>query len=417
MECSVCVSEVVGRSCPYCSYEVCVKCVKRYLLDLTTSAKCMNCSKIWNREAIETVCGKSFLNGPYKKHREDLLFEREKALFPMTQPLVTEYLRNERIRKLISDIHIHMTKYGINASTHPKHKYFINLFVTIDQLRYNRRRQAQPAKPEKKIPTRKCPCPECKGFLDKKWVCQICTTHICKRCNEPKGASHTCDPGAIETMKLLKADTKGCPSCGCMISKISGCSQMWCIECHTTFDWNTLQIETGVVHNPHYFDYMRRNGGLQRQPGDIRCGFQEGLPGLFEVNMCQQFLHEYQMFQLIEIYRNTLDFGQYGHGRVPHALPGRVTLEQLRVKYMLNQVDEKRYRHLLQKHEKYQDKMGEMDQVRQMYMNVLGDLIRTLIVNKDFQTFLNQAADVKKYANEAYVKIASRYNCIVISIK
>jgi hypothetical protein len=49
------------------------------------------------------------------------------------------------------------------------------------------------------------------------------------------------------------------------IEKVSGCNQMFCVQCHTAFDWATGEIETGVIHNPHYFDMMKRNQ-LQRNP-------------------------------------------------------------------------------------------------------------------------------------------------------
>ena len=61
-----------------------------------------------------------------------------------------------------------------------------------------------------------------------------------------------------------------------MTFKISGCHQMWCTECHATWDWKSGKIVTGIIHNPHYFQYMNQHGGgMPRQPGDVPCG---GLP-------------------------------------------------------------------------------------------------------------------------------------------
>jgi len=82
---------------------------------------------------------------------------------------------------------------------------------------------------EKKEFVRKCPVNDCRGFLSTRWKCDVCENYMCVDCNEiKKDDTHACDPNAVETIKLLKKDTKPCVKCGTMIFKISGCSQMWC---------------------------------------------------------------------------------------------------------------------------------------------------------------------------------------------
>ena len=92
---------------------------------------------------------------------------------------------------------------------------------------------------------------------------------------------HHCNEEAKATASMIRQETKPCPKCGIRISKIDGCDQMWCTECHTTFSWNTGQMLLNtVVHNPHYYEYLRKtNGGnIPRELGDVPCG---GLPNAY----------------------------------------------------------------------------------------------------------------------------------------
>jgi len=45
----------------------------------------MQCKNAWNREFIDQACTKTFRNNELKKHRENILFEREKCLLPEAQ--------------------------------------------------------------------------------------------------------------------------------------------------------------------------------------------------------------------------------------------------------------------------------------------------------------------------------------------
>jgi hypothetical protein len=55
---------------------------------------------------------------------------------------------------------------------------------------------------------------------------------------------------------------------------LSNCHQMFCTKCHTAFDWKTLRISKGNIHNPHWFEWQRTIGqaGQTRNPLDIQCG-------------------------------------------------------------------------------------------------------------------------------------------------
>ena len=124
---------------------------------------------------------------------------------------------------------------------------------------------------------KKCPKSDCRGFLNNSYKCELCKTVACSKCFEIKEENHVCNEDNVKTAELLRKDTKSCPNCSEMIHKIEGCNQMFCVSCGTGFDWKTLKIVTGVIHNPHYFEYHSKNGGIPRTIGDIPCG---GLPSM-----------------------------------------------------------------------------------------------------------------------------------------
>jgi len=145
--------------------------------------------------------------------------------------------------------------------------YIKNITERIDYLR------VRPTSKKEKGDIRVIPCgtSNCKGLLDSSFNCGLCKSSFCKKCHKP-AHEEDCDPNEVESVREIVKNSKPCPSCGTRISKVSGCSQMWCIFCQTTFSWETGKVVTGVIHNPHYFEQLRTRGVVVRNPGDIPCG-------------------------------------------------------------------------------------------------------------------------------------------------
>lgn len=402
-DCSVCCETVRCSECPYCKFSVCFTCTSTFLLGISKDSHCMNCNKLWNREVLSQLLPKSFINGKYKWHRENILFEKEKSLFPATQPIVVREIRWEEIRKIREDTVIFFTIDKRRPSRHhPRMIEICNAEALLRLLDRNGRTKA----PKKNF-VRKCPVSECQGFLSTSWKCSLCTNSICKDCNEIKREGHICDPETVETIKLLSKDTKPCPTCGEMIFKASGCSQMWCTACHCVFDWNTMQIEKGVIHNPHYYEYQRQNGTLARQPGDNPCEERDRLPDFYA------FVHAFGRND------DMLYIGNV-HRLCNHVLHVRDYIDpnpnlDNRKKFMKGLITEYQFKSRIQQTEKAREKKRDIQNIMEMFGGVLRDLLIQLL-NKKIQ--LNEmeimVGNLAEYTNESLRKIKVLYdNCVM----
>ena len=247
---------------------------------------------------------------------------------------------------------------------------------------------------------RKCPVDDCKGFLSTAWKCGICENRICPDCNEIKLENHACDANAVATVKLLKKDTKPCPKCGTMIFKISGCSQMWCVDCHTTFNWNTMRIENGVIHNPHFYEAQRRGIHIGRAHGDIPCG---GLPNIYELRrVFEQTSSEYNF--LTRVHNCLMHIEHWEMNGEPD---DHVDNVELRVMYMMNEITEEAFKKGLQKREKSHCKYRDLYRLNELIIDTLSDETRRSVIDKaiDYDKF----EQMRLYYNDMISVINMRY--------
>jgi len=380
--CSVCCDSL-NRStrkpvqCGYCDLVACRVCTGRYLMDTALDPHCMGCRKPWNREFLDLNMTKVFVNGPLKAHHSEILFEREKCLLPAAQ---IELRRIDRVREIYK-----LLENGGEERTRGV------LLRELDGIQ-GARRTATPV-PVKAMQCRKCPTTECRGFLSD-WNCSLCNLKTCSKCGETQGDEHVCESGAVETFTLLKNDTKGCPGCGEMIFKISGCSQMWCPSCHTAFDWNTLQIETGRIHNPHYYDFHRKAGTLQREPGDVPCGGRMTIREVMNKFGADEFF---------------MDFHRAARQFEAFDLDGRYRLVPintlpLRIRYLRGELSEEKFKRFLEQEDKAYKKTAEIRAVIQMFVDTVDGILR------DGDNPMYMLTTLRDYFNETMRVIAKRYN-------
>jgi hypothetical protein len=413
--CGICYDEINKSNrkdikCLYCNFIACRNCIKQYLLVNINEPNCMNCKNVWNREFLCNNFPKIFINNDYKDYRENLLLDKEKALLPATQPIVEAIYNEVKLTKLLKTLEI---------------EYRTKRLDLINEIRYNSNIAKGEIKVEyKKAFIRKCGVTDCRGFLSQDWKCGICKITTCNKCLEilnQENVEHICKEENIESAKLIAKDSKPCPKCGSLIFKINGCNQMFCTSCNTAFCWKTGQIETKRIHNPHYYEMLRKmskNGEIPREPGDNQCENINGMPTnqqiesilrkKFNINSKTLYanidknvlkIHELtrKIFHILAYYPNTF-LEDYEKDK-----------RKLRVKYLMNEITEDIWKRKLQIKEKKYEKSLNYFQIMRTLDIIGGDIIRN-IQNKDINSIFEDFNNLRNNINNGLYQIGKQYS-------
>lgn len=404
--------------CSYCNETVCLDCSKRFLM-MKDDPVCMMCQHPWSREFVDSVFPKMFRESQYKNKREDVLFEREMSILPATQPLARaellrrkivsqcEKLREERkalmeklaqlnsdistaeecqwrLRNAVSGMHPvslqAMDEFEQNTTSSTRGRYYAllyNISANTDTTS-----SGGSSSSERRQFIKKCPVGDCNGYLSTQYKCGMCGIKVCPDCLEIKEdtglEAHVCNPDNIASAKLIASECKVCPNskCAALVFKIDGCDQMWCTQCQTTFSWRTGKVETGRIHNPHYYEWQRRmnNGFVPREPGDGPCIDHNELnvPSLFTINANIRVLpwvgQVHRLLQHMLIHTLPRFQGQYDQAN---------NLD-LRIAYLLTEMDSSKMKKLLQQREKRRVKEASIRQVLEFFIASGSDLLRSL---------------------------------------
>jgi hypothetical protein len=245
-----------------CKYSACKECVRMYLINTTAEPHCMKCRKKWDLEFLKTNLNATFMQNEYKEHRKNILIDS--AISKMSEHYQNAIIYNNQ-KKAEAEIQMKMQKID------ELHKEINKIYKEIGEIRNNPELVLKKSGDERRKFVMPCQNEGCRGMLSTSYKCDLCDKYTCAQCFSAiigEKDDHRCVQEDIDTAEELRRNTKPCPQCGTRISKIDGCDQMWCVECKTAFSWNRGTIETGNVHNPHFFQWMRQTGG---QVGGV-CG-------------------------------------------------------------------------------------------------------------------------------------------------
>ena len=456
--------------CNFCDVEICLKCNKRYLLGINEESHCMSCKNKWDRKYLNSILPKNFITKDLAKVKKKFLFDNEKSRFPDTMPFVINYLKipdmdkeicgiqkicnnilkeyyslrkdsrtlNKSIYSLTElDSKLNTLKDQIEKTKKDKleidkkanntiNKYWYNN-RQIHNIRYNIKRFKKALPPtngekvtEKRKFIQKCQKENCRGFLSSQWKCAICKEWTCSKCFEvlgiDKSIEHTCKHENLESAKLIKKETRPCPKCATPIFKISGCDQMFCVQCKTPFSWNSGRIINGVIHNPHFFQWQRENGGTGPINPHAHCG---GLPRYWDF---YRHLRSHVTGRDINIRDYSLIFENFLHFQNTLLIPLRNKLQReqdnkiLRMLYLAGEKTEKNFKTTLIKRFNKRNKEKETLDVWTLLATVFIENINSmmnLVYSKDIIQRLETCHRVREYVNKELNTISKTYSQVV----
>lgn len=426
MDCSICALKVTAKkivSCPTCEYKACHGCLKRYFESIPEPA-CANCSTILTREFISEHF-KTFFKD-YKMMRERLLIEREKMLLPETQEIAE---REKRARGLEEDQKINSAK--LSALMKRVSDLKEKMAELNHQILYTRnpddlrvRRGPAAATPSGPKTLFGCPVEDCRGFITSEGhKCGLCGTKLCKKCEQiiPEVASdtnaptHECKESDVQTVAAVRKETKPCPKCFVSIYKIDGCDQMWCTECKTPFSWRTGLELHERVHNPHFYEWQRKNGGgvAPRVPGD---------GGVRPDDMCRGNIAYYYLLRALGGKAGSFtSIHQFvGHLMAIVPLPTPTNNLDLRIEYLLGSFSEEIFARKVQQRDKRREKETEIRQIVEVFCQAANDIFRKIVTGVDAnlgnkisdaskQKYMGEFEDLRVFINGQLAIVAKKY--------
>jgi hypothetical protein len=454
MDCIVCANAFNKRehtpvTCFSCEFIVCKECVRTYLSGSTSLPQCMNCHVRFPMNFLIRKLNRSWMLTQYKDTATQLLTSIEMGKMPETQPYVEAEIERQRLRKANSALtkeydgmranmrriamQIQANEHVIRGEPVPEH---LNDFVESPIVADTRKQFIMP-----------CPL-DCRGFLSTQYKCGTCQQSICSDCFVLKEENHECIESNRLSAEMIKRESKACPKCGARICKIDGCDQMYCtalldgVHCNTAFSWRTGRIETGTVHNPHYYELMQKKGVQLRNAGDVQCG---GIPDIRRIartldtvrRMSDDTLHD-EMSELrstlVRIHRRITEIVQYTTQEFRRKINEHESMmRKHRVDYMMNRYTREVFSDIVYKAEHDYQKNTDLHHILEL-VSISG--IETFVgMVQDFPDFieqewpehkqlvldaieqvrvrLGQLDQVREYCNDQLKEVSITYHCTV----
>ena len=422
--CNICTNNMKYNyrvSCPFCSVEICESCFQYSIMMDLKNPICIYCKKGLSLEFVLENNDTSWCKEKFIPFFENLCLEKEKSYLIDTMPIYKKMIEIRKLKKQIKDLPSNkkieiqvlkefrknyqydennfegLTKTQITKeklSQIKKNKNFITLLNIKLIVKYDQKNKFKDhivllegqsnkkIKPEKTI-TYICNCPnqKCRGFITNEYFCEICNLEMCDSCMIEKKENHICNRNDVKSSNMIRDSSKPCPKCYSPIFKISGCDQMFCTNCHVVFDWNTLKIDNGNVHNAHYFDWMTsQNDPANLILDEVACG---DIMDIYR-NLSHRLNYNNKYYDIQKV-RNIFEVNRIFHGEIIDNIRENLIknrFENYRLEYLDNKISEKTWKSKIAKDTINNEKYKSLIHIFEMYVTITSDFIRQLAFQK-----------------------------------
>jgi hypothetical protein len=200
---------------------------------------------------------------------------------------------------------------------------------------------------------------------------------------------------------------------------LKNCDQMFCVECHTAFSWVTGQVVNGVIHNPHYYEFLRKqgNGVAPRNAGDVPCG---GVPYYAHLHTAIRHLNDKRQRLIMSIHRITSEIADQ---RI-QAYQGAFNMDDngdLGVMYLMKEIGKEAMQTELAKRELKRNKHLAIRAVLEMFVTtstmILNNIVNTPPADDGIADItLMEYKNLRTYVNESLMNVSKMKNCSVPQI-
>ncbi len=350
---------------------------------------------------LNDLCGPTWNFKEHRHHRQTLLMDREKAKMPGDMEAISMY-------KNYIDRHREATKFAEEVEA--KRQAWLDATHIREQMEQEAERLRLAAfglKPKKKDEWKfiqPCPGADCPGYLSTVGKCAVCEIWTCMKCFEQKGPSkgsdHDCKEENVASAVHIKKNTKRCPECGVPCVRVSGCTQMWCPQCHCSFSYRTGEVYHTPVHNPERDMWIANGQGAPSRKrkssgsssssgggGGGTCPTQLVRYRPFNVHVILQLEVyrrlpkpiQFSTHDMRSLYSGVADLERYALPRLRDYVNAQDNAKVMRIMYALKDIEEDKMKKKLEQNDRKKKHWTQVLNVMTLVYEVLRDAINNMV--------------------------------------